>query len=74
MDIAVNSATCIGSAQCVRLAAGVFDLDDAGRAIVVDSSAAAEDVIAEAAEACPTGSIRIGPDSDPQESGTDGRV
>jgi ferredoxin len=72
VDISVDRETCIGSAQCIRLAEGVFELGDDGVVVVADPAAATAEAIVEAVEACPTRSIRIPSEAD-REEGADGR-
>ena len=60
VEIDVDRDLCIGSATCVRLAAGVFALDDDEIATVQDPNAAGPDTLRLAAEACPTSAITIG--------------
>ena len=58
-EIHVDRDLCIGSATCVRLAPGVFALDDDEIATVQDPSAVGADKLRLAAEACPTAAITI---------------
>jgi ferredoxin len=62
MRIHVDEDLCIGSANCVNLARGVFELNDEGVAIVADPEAASTDEIREAAKACPTSAIVLDDD------------
>jgi ferredoxin len=64
MRIHVDEDLCIGSANCVNLARGVFELDDEGVAVVADPEAASPDAIREAAKACPTSAIVIDEDGE----------
>jgi ferredoxin len=59
MDVFVDPELCIGSASCIRLAPGAFELDDDGVADVVDPGAAPEDQLRAAARSCPTGAITV---------------
>jgi ferredoxin len=61
----VDRDLCIGSGTCVRLAPGVFALDEDEISVVVSPDAADISKLRLAAEACPTEAIRIGePPSD----------
>jgi ferredoxin len=59
IEIDVDRDLCIGSATCVRLAAGAFALDDDEIATVQDPNAVGVDKLRLAAEACPTSAITI---------------
>jgi ferredoxin len=56
----VDRELCIGSGTCVRLAPGVFALDEEDISVVVDPHAADISKLRLAADACPTEAIRIG--------------
>ncbi|MEA2250227.1 MAG: ferredoxin [Solirubrobacteraceae bacterium] len=64
MRIEVDADLCIGSANCVHLAKGVFELDDDDLAQVVDPGAASAEDIRLAAKSCPTAAIVIHEDGD----------
>jgi ferredoxin len=64
MKIEVDEDLCIGSANCVHLAKGVFELDDDEIARVADSSAASPEDIRLAARSCPTAAITVEEDDD----------
>lgn len=56
----VDESSCIGSASCVRLAAGAFAMDDdRGVAVVGDVRAVEERRLIAAERACPTGAIHL---------------
>lgn len=59
IDIAIDRETCMGSGNCMFWAPGVFDLDGAGLAHVVDPVAAPLDRVVEAERHCPTASITV---------------
>ncbi len=59
LRIEIDRDVCIGSANCVRLARGVFALDDEEIASVVDASAAPPDAVRRAESSCPTGAISV---------------
>lgn len=64
MRIHVDPDLCIGSANCVHLAKGVFELDDAELAEVVDPGAASTEDILLAEKSCPTAAITVETDDD----------
>ena len=57
MKVVVDRDLCIGAAPCVAVAGAVFQMDDEGKAIVLDPHGADDDTIKLAAEACPTRAI-----------------
>ena len=57
MKIIVDRDLCIGAAPCVAIAGSVFQLDEEGKAIIIDEQGADDDTIKLAAEACPTRAI-----------------
>lgn len=57
--IVVKRNTCIGAAPCVAIAPGVFQLDQEGKAYIVDPSGADQETIMMAAEACPVMAILL---------------
>ena len=57
MIIVVDRVLCIGAAPCVAIAGSVFQLDDEGKAIVIDAHGADDETIKLAAEACPVRAI-----------------
>jgi ferredoxin len=59
LKIEINRDACMGSGNCGFWAAGVFDLDDDGIAVVVDPEAASEEKIILAGQGCPTQAISI---------------
>jgi ferredoxin len=65
IHVNVDRDLCIGSGTCVRLAPGVFALDDEEISVVVNPEAVEISKLQLAAEACPTEAITIGaPPSD----------
>ena len=63
--IEVDRDLCIGSGDCVASQPDVFELDDEGKAIVLDPDAATRDDVVEAAMNCPVTAIFvIGEDGD----------
>lgn len=60
IHVDIDRDLCIGSGTCVRLAPGVFALDEEEISVVVDPDAADISKLRLAAEACPTEAIRIG--------------
>ncbi len=59
LRIEIDRESCTGMAECIRLAPGVFELDEEGKCVVVDASAATRDQILRAAHECPTQAIRL---------------
>jgi ferredoxin len=57
MKVVVDRDLCIGAAPCVAIAGSVFQLDEEGKAIVIDAKGADDETIKLAAEACPTRAI-----------------
>ena len=63
--IEVDRELCIGSGDCVDSAPDVFQLDDEGKAAVVDPDGAPVDDVVEAARNCPVTAILVaGEDGD----------
>jgi ferredoxin len=61
MKVKVDADACVGTGSCVSLCPAVFDMGDAGVAVVkVDVVPAdEEDTCREAVESCPTEAIQI---------------
>lgn len=57
MIILVDRELCIGAAPCVAVAPDVFQLDEEGKAYVVDKKGTDRETIIMAAESCPTVAI-----------------
>ena len=57
--IEVDRDLCIGSGDCVASAPAVFELDDDGKATVIDPDGAPVDEIVEAAMNCPVTAIFV---------------
>lgn len=66
MKIEVKRDICIGAAPCVAIAGAVFQLDEEGKAYIVDPKGADEATIKMAAEACPVRAIFLYDDSGKQ--------
>ena len=63
--IEVDRDLCIGSGDCVASAPAVFELDDDGKAAVIDPDGAPIDEVVEAAMNCPVTAIFVaGEDGD----------
>ncbi|HEX9682601.1 MAG TPA: ferredoxin [Acidimicrobiales bacterium] len=58
-NIHIDRDACMGSGNCSFWAPSTFDLDDEGKAIVVNPSGDPDDKIAGAVEGCPTTAITI---------------
>jgi ferredoxin len=65
LEISIDREACMGSGNCSFWAPGVFDLDDEGVAVVIDSTAAPEEKIILAAQGCPTQAIKLKRDGQP---------
>jgi ferredoxin len=59
LRITVDHQLCMGAAQCVGLAPGVFQHNQNRQSEVVDPAGASEEMILKAASYCPTGAIEI---------------
>ncbi len=65
LTIEVDRDLCIGSGDCVDTAPAVFELDDEGKAVVLDPNGAPEDEIVDAARNCPVTAIFVsGPEGE----------
>ncbi len=53
MKVVVDRNLCIGAAPCVAIAGSVFQLDDEGKAIVIDAHGADDQTLMLSAQACP---------------------
>lgn len=59
LRIVVDHRSCVGNAQCLNLAPGVFRHNANLQSEVIDPAGAPEAVILKAARFCPTGAIRV---------------
>lgn len=57
MKVRIDRALCLGLGNCVALAPTVFELDEEGKALVLDPSSVTADALLEAAESCPYNAI-----------------
>lgn len=57
--IDIDRSACIGSANCVRVTNGAFQLDDEDVAVVADRDAVSDDELEQAEASCPTGAITL---------------
>ncbi|HEX5614360.1 MAG TPA: ferredoxin [Acidimicrobiia bacterium] len=64
LDIRIDRELCMGSGNCSFWAPGVFDLDDEGVAVLIDTTAQPDDKIVLAAQGCPTQAIAVFRDGD----------
>jgi ferredoxin len=64
--IKVDRNLCIGASTCVAIAETVFQLDDEGKAYVVDPDSVDADTVRLAAESCPTKAISLFDNDDNQ--------
>lgn len=72
MRVSANSSSCVVSSLCVYRVPEVFDQDEEGRVVVVDTNPPAElhEDVRRAARGCPTKSIHL---ADDRSAGTGGR-
>lgn len=66
MEIRIRRGRCCGSAQCVEALPQVFAVDDAGKAVVLDSDAASLNELLDTVAACPCQAIEIEDDDGSQ--------
>jgi ferredoxin len=59
LRITVDHDLCMGNAQCLSLAPGVFKHNENRQSVVVDPAGAPEELILKAASYCPTGAIEV---------------
>jgi ferredoxin len=57
--IIVDQDLCIGAATCVAVAPQVFQLDDQGKAIILDVDSVDEETMLQAAKSCPVNAVII---------------
>lgn len=57
MKVVVVRDLCIGAAPCVAIAGSVFQLDEEGKAIIIDEHGTDDETMKLAAESCPTRAI-----------------
>ena len=57
--IVVDRVKCQGIGACVGAAPDVFELDNEGKAVVIDAQGSDDDTILEAAESCPLEAIEL---------------
>lgn len=57
--IVVDREKCQGIGACVNAAPDVFEIDGEGKAVVIRAGVAADDIVLEAAEACPLEAITL---------------
>ncbi len=58
-EVEIDGDVCMGSGNCVYEAPGVFALDEAGVANVIDPTGSSEDHVVAAARHCPTHAIIV---------------
>ncbi len=59
IHVEVDRDLCIGSADCVATVPSVFELDEEGKAVVIDPDGASTDEVLEAAQNCPVSAIFV---------------
>ncbi len=62
--VEVDQQMCIGSANCVQVAPGAFQLNDEEKAEVIDPTAADIETLRKAEEQCPVAAILVEVDSE----------
>jgi ferredoxin len=68
MELRVDRARCLGAGMCVLAAPEVFDQDDEGTVMLLDTAPpqqAAAEAVRQAAHLCPSGAIVVA-DGEPQ--------
>ncbi len=58
-EISIDRDVCIGSGNCAFWAPATFEVDDEGKAVVIDTDGDPEEAIMNAAEGCPTSAISV---------------
>ena len=58
-SIVVDREKCISAGSCVAVAPEVFELDGEGKAVVKNATGDSDEIILDAARACPTLAITI---------------
>ena len=59
IKVRIDRSLCIGAASCVAIAPEVFQLDEEGKAYLLDANSTAAQTIIEAAKGCPVAAIFI---------------
>ena len=59
LSVVVDHQRCVGNAQCVNLAPGVFRHNENVQSEVINSAGAPEAIVLKAARFCPTSAIRV---------------
>ena len=57
MRVKVDRELCAGMAYCIDVASDVFELDEEGKAVVLDASSVDDETLLEAAKSCPLDAI-----------------
>lgn len=55
--VRVDRERCAGMAYCIGVAPDVFELDEEGKAVVLDASSVDDETLLEAAKSCPLDAI-----------------
>jgi ferredoxin len=58
-NLKINRAECIGCGSCVSIAPGTFELDDSGKAVVLDNITDDDETIQSGIDSCPVFAIKI---------------
>jgi ferredoxin len=59
MKVRIDRNLCTGLGNCVALAPDVFELDEEGKAVVLDPASVDDETLLEAAESCPYDAIIV---------------
>ena len=59
LKVIIDRDVCVGQGFCVSAAPTVFQLDDKGKAILLDPGSVSDDKIIEAARSCPVDAISL---------------
>ena len=66
MRVRVDRELCTGLGNCVGAAPSVFQLDDEGKAVVLDQASASDAILLQAARSCPVDAVIIEDDKGKQ--------
>ena len=66
MRVRVDRGLCVGLGRCVETAPSVFQLDDEGKSVVLDSASVDDTTLLEAAKSCPVDAVIVEDDQGKQ--------
>ena len=61
VTIRIDRERCMGSGSCAFHAPETFDVDEAGKAVLLDGDQDGPDAVRAAVEGCPTRALSVGP-------------